>query len=281
MSLLNVSPALSQTCGHIWAGNEDTSIFSIVAVKVKSQKSDKSGSSGTFCTESMARKLNLKGKQTSILLRTMGQKKIVNAHVLSGLEVSGINMNDFIELPDVLTQKNMPVSTINIPRQEDVDLWPYLKDVQLHDIDAGVDLLIGTHAMQVMEPWELINSQDEGPYAVRTRVGWVINGPLYGGRNRIKSDCSAVTSNRISVEHLQEMLVKQFNHDFKESSSDEQLEMSREDAKFMNVMDNTTRLIGGHYCIDLPFREENPLMPNNRHIAEQRLQSLKRKFGQK
>lgn len=287
VSLFNVSPALSQTCGHIGAGNEDTYILSIVAVKVKSQKNDKSvqtyafldpGSSGTFCTESMARKLNLKGKRTRILLRTMGQKKIVNAHVLSGLEVTGINMNDFIELSDVLTQKNMPVSTINIPRQEDVDLWPYLKDVQLHDIDAGVDLLIGTDAMQVMEPWELINSQDEGPYAVRTRVGWVINGPLHGGRNRIKSDCSAVTSNRISVEHLQEMLVKQFNHDFNESSSDEQLEMSREDAKFMNVMDNTTRLIGGHYCIDIPFREENPLMPNNRHIAEQRLQSLKRKF---
>lgn len=161
----------------------------------------------------------------------------------------------------------------------DIDQWSYLKGVQLHDIDEGVDLLIGTDAPRVMEPWELINSQDEGPYAVRTRVGWVINGPLCGGSNRDKSDCSAVTANRISVEHLQEMLVKQFNHDFNERSLDEQLEMYREDVKFMNVMNNTTKLIGGHYCIDLPFKEENPLLPNNRHVAEQHLQSLKRQFA--
>ena len=208
----------------------------------------------------------------------MGQKKIVNAHILSGLEVSGMSTNDFIELPEVLTQKTMPVSTLNVPQQEDLDQWSYLKDVKLHDIDADVELLIGTDASKVMEPWELINSQDDGPYAVRTRVGWVINGPLRGGSSRSKSGCPAVTANRISVEHLQEMLVKQYNHDFNERSSEEQIEMSREDIKIMNVMSTTTVLTGGHYCIDLPFRQENSVLPNNRCVAEQRLRSLKRKM---
>ena len=283
----SVSTSMSQTCGHIGAGSEDNAIFSIVAVKVKNQRDNQTvqtyafldpGSSGTFCTENLARKLNLTGKRTSILLRTMGQKKIVNAHILSGLEVSGMSTNDFIELPEVLTQKTMPVSMLNVPRQEDLDQWSYLKDVKLHDIDADVELLIGTDASKVMEPWELINSQDDGPYAVRTRVGWVINGPLRGGSSRSKSGCPAVTANRISVEHLQEMLVKQYNHDFNERSSEEQIEMSREDLKFMNVMSTTTVLTGGHYCIDLPFRQENSVLPNNRCVAEQRLRSLKRKM---
>lgn len=238
------------------------------------------GSSGTFCTENLARKLNLSGKRTSILQRTMSQRKIVNAHVVSGLKVSGMDENDFIDLPDVLTQKDMPVSKLNIPRQGDVNQWSYLRDVKLHDIHADVDLLIGTDAPKVMEPWELINSQGNGPYTVRTRVGWVINGPLRGRGNRIKGDCSAVTANRISVEHLQEMLVKQYNHDFNERSSEEKSEMSREDIKFMDVVNSTTELIGNHYSIDLLFREENPVLPDNRCIAEQRLQSLKRKFKQ-
>ena len=283
----SVSTSMSQTCGHIGAGCEDNAIFSIVAVKVKNQRDNQTvqtyafldpGSSGTFCTENLAKRLNLRGKKTSILLRTMGQKKIVNAHILSGLEVSGMSTNDFIELPEVLTQKTMPVSTLNVPLQEDLDQWSYLKDVKLHDIDAEVELLIGTDASKVMEPWELINSQDDGPYAVRTRVGWVINGPLRGGSSRSKSDCPAVTANRISVEHLQDMLVKQYNHDFNERSSEEQIEMSREDIKFMNVMSNTTVLTGGHYCMDLPFRQENSVLPNNRCVAEQRLRSLKRKM---
>lgn len=48
-------------------------------------------------TENLARKLNSSGKRTSILLGTMGQKKIVNVHILSGLDVSGMDVNDFIE----------------------------------------------------------------------------------------------------------------------------------------------------------------------------------------
>lgn len=220
----------------------------------------------------------MRGKKTSILLRTMGQRKVVNAHVLSGLEVPGMGAEDFIELPDVLTQRTIPVSTLNIPRQADIDPWPYLKDVILHDIHANVDLLNGTDAPKVLEPWEVINSLDEGPYAVRTRVGWVINGPLHGGSCRGKSGYSAMTANRISVEHLQEMLVKQYHHDFNEKSSEEQLEMSREDIKFMDIVSSTAKLIGGHYCIDLPFRKENVTLPDNRYIAEQRLCSLKRKF---
>lgn len=287
VSLSSDSTVTFQTCGHIGAGVEDDSTFSIVAVKVRSKLTNKimqtyafldPGSSGTFCTETMAKRLNLRGKKTSILLRTMGQRKVVNAHVLSGLEVSGMGAEDFIELPDVLTQRTIPVSTLNIPRQADIDPWPYLKDVILYDIHASVDLLIGTDAPKVLEPWEVINSQDEGPYAVRTKVGWVINGPLHGGSCRGKSGYSAVTANRISVEHLQEMLVKQYHHDFNEISSEEQIEMSREDIKFMDIVSSTAKLIGGHYCIDLPFRQENLTLPDNRHIAEQRLCSLKRKF---
>lgn len=125
-------------------------------------------------------------------------------------------MTDFIELPDVLTQRTIPVSTLNVPRQADVNQWSYLKQVKLYDIDAGIDFLIGTDAPKVMEPWELINGQDDGPYAVRTRVSWVVKGPLRGGSSGSRRGSPTVTTNGISIEHLQEMLVKQYNQDFNE-----------------------------------------------------------------
>ncbi|XP_035989441.1 uncharacterized protein LOC118561455 [Fundulus heteroclitus] len=234
------------------------------------------GSTATFCTESLARRLQLKGKRTSIQLQTMGHKDIVSTNIISGLQVAAFNKNDFIQLPDVMTQKRMPVSKRNVPQQEDINQWPYLQSIKLHNLDADVDLLIGTDAPKVMEPWELINSQDDGPYAVWTRVGWVINGPLRSERR--KTDCHAFTANRISVQNLETMLIEQYNHDFNEKTSQEQIEMSREDIKFMDIMNNTAHLINGHYCIDLPFKAENSTLPVNRCIAEQRLQSLKRKF---
>ncbi|KAJ8384838.1 hypothetical protein AAFF_G00198250 [Aldrovandia affinis] len=55
--------------------------------------------------------------------------------------------------------------------------------------------------------------------------------------------------------------------------------MSEEDIKFLDILNNSTKVQDGHYCLNLPFRQEDPVMPNNRSIAEQRLLSLKRKFG--
>ncbi|GAA6068459.1 uncharacterized protein LOC122837472, partial [Tachysurus ichikawai] len=81
--------------------------------------------------------------------------------------------------------------------QEDIEKWPYLQNVKLHGIDAEVELHIGADAAKVME---LINSQDEGPYAVWTRVGWVINGPL-GGEGRSKIGCTAVIAESLSFEN--------------------------------------------------------------------------------
>ncbi|KAI7790112.1 hypothetical protein IRJ41_020083, partial [Triplophysa rosa] len=128
------------------------------------------------------------------------------------------------------------------------------------------------------EPWEVINSNGEGPYAVRTLLGWVVNGPLQGSKdNRNKIECPEVTVNRISVSKLEEMLSKQYNHDFNENDA-EKREMSREDHAFMEKISKTIELQDGHYKMNLLFRMENPMLPNNLCVAKQRLVGLKRKF---
>lgn len=50
-------------------------------------------------------KLNIKGKITQFLLTSMGQEKVVPAHLLFKLEVAGLNSRTFHLLPEVLTQK--------------------------------------------------------------------------------------------------------------------------------------------------------------------------------
>ena len=58
----------------------------------------------------------------------------------------------------------------------------------------------------------------------------------------MKTGCSVVTTNRISVAHLEEMLIKQYNQYFNENASEEQLELSREDITFMGIMKGTTEM---------------------------------------
>lgn len=142
-------------------------------------------------------------------------------HVITGLEISRLDQNNFIQLPDVFTQKEMPVTMENIPTKKDLARWSYLQKVVIPEIDGNIELLIGTNASKVIEPWEIINSQGEGPYAVKTLVGWVVNGPLRGGDSSASHNCPSATINRISVANLEKLLISQYNHDFNEKDSDE------------------------------------------------------------
>ncbi len=235
-----VSP---KACGHIWAGDQKC-ILSIVPVKVKAAKGSKvlevyalldPGSSATFCTERLMSQLNIKGRKTSIILRTMTQERSVPTSIISSLEVSALNDNKLLPLPDVFTQKEMPVTTDNIPRPEELSQWPYLQNVQLPYIRANIELLIGTNAPKVIEPWEIINSQDDGPYAVKTLLGWVVNGPLRGGQMTGNAETS-VYVNRISVANLEKLLISQYNQEFIEVTSEEKKELSMEDKKFLKIV---------------------------------------------
>lgn len=57
--------------------------------------------------------LKLPGRKTDILLRTMNEEKPVHTYVVSDLEVSSLFF-DFLDDPDVFTQKSIPVGKENI-----------------------------------------------------------------------------------------------------------------------------------------------------------------------
>ncbi|KAG1936405.1 hypothetical protein F2P79_018737 [Pimephales promelas] len=276
-----------QSSGLTGAGDHDCTL-SIVPVQVKHRKGHKvlityafldPGSSASFCTERLMNKLNVRGRRTGILLRTMGQEKVVGSHIVSDLEVAELDGDCFCELPDIYTQKNMPVHRGNIPRQKDLQRWPHLKHVQIREIDSDIDLLIGSNVPRALEPWQVARSTEGGPYAVKTMLGWTVNGPLRRDECReITSGQPDVTVNRISIANLKDLWNEQLKADFPECSQDEQMGLSREDCQFMEFVTKSAKLVDGHYSIGLPLRKKDVNMPNNRKVAEQRAMSLTRRF---
>ena len=55
--------------------------------------------------------------------------------------------------------------------------------------------------------------------------------------------------------------------------------MSREDQKFMKILQEGTTLRNGHYQVPLPFKEPYVNLPNNRYQAMQRFSYLEKKFS--
>ncbi|XP_035986796.1 uncharacterized protein LOC118560149 [Fundulus heteroclitus] len=176
----------------------------------------------------------------------MGHSKTMTTSIIKGLEISEINGSHFYQLPIVFTQKEMPVSTDNIISEEELSKWSYLKDINFPRIYAGVGLLVGTNASKLMEPWEVINSQGEGPYAIRSLLGWVVNASAEGCKD-LENGYPSVHVNRTTVDKIEELLTSQYNYDFIEKSFTEQEEMSREEQKFLDIMDRSAQLENGHY----------------------------------
>ena len=54
-------------------------------------------------------------------------------------------------------------------------------------------------------------------------------------------------------------------------------ELSYEDKKFLEMMDEKTKKVGKHYQLPLPMKNHKKF-PNNRYLAEKRLQYLKGRF---
>ena len=204
-----------QSSGLSGAGNHDCKL-SIVPVKVKSKKGHKivetyffldQGSSCSFCTSSLMNKLNVSGRGTKILLRTMGQEKLVGSCIVSDLEVAGLESDLYCDLPVVFTQKIMPVCRSNIAREQDLVRWPYLRGVHLPEIDADIEHLISLNAPRALEPIKVIPSEEGGPYAVKMLLGWTVNGPMSGEADL---EPPSISANCISVVRLDELWKQQF-----------------------------------------------------------------------
>ncbi|KAK3735155.1 hypothetical protein QZH41_020254, partial [Actinostola sp. cb2023] len=257
--------------------------FSIVPVEVNAMGQDKkvltyafldSGSNTSFCTKELMRKLDVKGKATSLSLTTM---QIANKQIecsLVSLEVTNLSNSNRVKLPMVYSRSSLPVSTDTIGTQEDVDRWPHLKGIKIPSIEAEIGLLIGSDAPQILQPKEVRESDNGGPYATRTVLGWVLNGPL--GREKNK----AATANFVDSDtELSKQFSEYCNLEFNDSTYEPKTSMSQNDRRALEIMQTTTvKLEDNHYEIALPWKNDPPCLHDNKSQAERRLELLKKRL---
>ena len=219
------------SCSVTRAGRPRTGM-AIMPVKVKRKGSDTaiiayafldSGSSSRFCTESLVRQLGIDGLKTRISLTTLEKKgSLVDSFLVRDLVISDLDENNFITLPVLHTKTEIPVTEDDISTQEDVDLWPHLGGVYLPTVSAEIGLLIASDLLEALDPLEVKNSKHGGPYALRTRIGWVVNGPL--GRYHQGPHSTSVFVKADT--ELQQMVENYCELGFNESITDNRTELS-------------------------------------------------------
>ena len=254
-------------------------------------------SGGTFIKEDSLRKLGVEGIESKLLLTTMHGTQDIDTKAVDGLMASHFQENEVsLALPRTYVRQQIPADRDEIPRPERVQGWPHLQQISKH-IPAYMDsvevgLLIGLNCPGAVRPRDVICGNENDPYAVRSLLGWYINGPVTHESSK-QVHCNRIQILKSSIDDevkgyivgertIKEQLTPQvvsrmFELDFAERENG--VALSREDRQFLRIVEEGIRHRDDmHYEIPLPFRESNVQLPNNRSQAVQRLHGLKKRF---
>ncbi|XP_024119462.2 uncharacterized protein LOC112140681 [Oryzias melastigma] len=264
-----------------------------------------SQSDTSFILDEVAQELETDKSKASLRLSTMSAKlTVIPCEKLLNLQVRGYQSKQRIALPPIFTREFIPANKLHIPTSETALKWPHLE--KLADsipplLKCEVGLLIGYNCQQALLPREVLSGAENQPYAQLTDLGWSIVGCSY----QVHSESDVIgTSHRVierevtpkvrqTVKLKQEVnfvcrtqvkevspldVIKALEADFTEHTTDDN-PVSQEDILFMSkVKKGIRQKEDGHYELPLPFKTDNPNLPNNKQYAEQRLSSLERRL---
>ena len=214
------------------------------------------------------KKLVVDSTNVKISLSTLEKKNsAVDSYLIWDLLESDLDENHFVHLPKLYTRPEIPGSKNDIPTQEDVDQWPHLDGVFIPQVDAEVRLLIAGDVLKALDPIEVKQRQNGGPFATRTCMGW--------GVFRVRSHTSSFFLK--ADFQLQQMVENFYNRDFVDLFADDTKEMSQDEQRFMQNAEKI-QFKKGHYEIPLPFKNHVSSIPNDKSHALVRVEWLKRKL---
>ena len=198
----------------------------------------------------------------------------VETKAVKGLVAAHFTENDVhLDIPRSYVRQHIPADRDEIPRPETASRWPHLqrvvKDIPPYMEDVEIGVLIGLNCPRVVWPRDVIHGKQNDPYAVRSLLGWHINGPIKREGNgavqchRIQiHEPSAVdeASGYIVVERsVKELLTprvveRMFKLDFSEKENG--TAMSQEDHEFLRkAKEGIHHREDLDYELPLPFRE--------------------------
>ena len=112
-------------------------------------------------------------QKTSLTIKTLNGEFTSNSTAIEGLKVASISKDnsEWLPLPRTFTRPDLPVDNDDIKKPSQFKKWKYLenaKDQQTFSDDISVGLLIGANCTRALEPTEILQSKNCGPYAFKT-----------------------------------------------------------------------------------------------------------------
>jgi len=181
-----------------------------------------------------------------------------------------------LRLTEVIVMDSLPESLMETKADPDKTAqWVHLKDLaHMHRQvkHLSVELLIGQDSPQALTPIEVRRGQNGEPFAIRTKLGWSINGPLdlmKRGAVSFGVFVEEVPKNKLQCPLL-EKAIKRF-WDIDEGEDPNKRGQLVEDQQVITMWKREGNRTGNHHQFPIPFRERDLTMPDNLSMALRRL----------
>ena len=230
------------------------------------------GSNQTFCSSELIEKLSVKGDRQTLSVNTIRGDDNIEATVVN-LQVSGPDTESEIQSPlslvTVLAVDEFPHLMSSITIKEEIQKYDHLRDLPAPTtVNNDVTLLIGQDNPHILAPLEVRRGSNKEPYAVKTALGWTINGPVDSKKNHQKN-CFFLQNDTESLQQATEQFWKIDSY-----GSDKQSLLSQNDEKVLKDWEENVYMKDNHYHLSIPFKETDPQLPDNKPLAEKRLEYL-------
>ena len=231
------------------------------------------GATCTLISADLARELNLRGKKVPCTLETVNGVK-TSPSMLVSFKVGATDGSYVHDIKHACIVPGIPArapaAMLNLSEHA------HLADLPLGRVrpGSGADIIVGQDNADLLMPLDVRRSTTQAglPYAVLTRLGWVLNGSL---GTREEQEQVFATCNYVTHEIIEEKLESLWNVEHDKEPGEQ---WSQDDHTVYDLWEEKACFQDGRYVVPIPWKKGHPEFPNNRYLAQKRLDSTLRKL---
>ena len=230
------------------------------------------GADSTLIREDIAKQLDLHGNSRNLKIHNAFLKSKTVESKLVNFSVSSKDHPEKIDIKNAWAVPNLNIRHHSYNVESLKETYTYLKDINLPNIEpTDVTLVIGADFPELVLHEKHIAGKSGAPYAIKTKLGWVLmGGPKSNLKNVIESN--NMSTSFINPEHYWSV------ENYGTISKNDPIMMSKDEKRAMSILQTSTVLKNQRYEIPLLWKEDHPKLPNNKELALQRLYSLEKKL---